>query len=72
MDDYQKKARENLLKEQQERLDKIRELDIELARLYEDLFRLKVKLNSLEKQRKALKTVYKYAHPYLWKGWDVT
>lgn len=72
MNDYQKKAREKLQKEQQERLDKIRELDIELATLYEDLFRLKVKLNSLEKQREALKTVYKQGHPYLWKGWDVT
>lgn len=72
MDDYQEKARQQLQKEQQERLDKIRELDIELATLYEDLFRLKVRIDSLEKQREAFKSIYKHAHPYLWKGWDVT
>ena len=72
MTDYEDKAREKLRKEQQERADKVRELDIQLAVLYEELFRIKMTITSLENQRDAIKSIYKSAHPYLWKGWDVT
>ena len=67
MTDYEEKAREKLRREQQDRLDMIRELDIELGNLYEQMFRIKMVITAIEGKREALKDIYKSAHPYLGK-----
>jgi hypothetical protein len=73
VDSYQEYVRKQILEEKQkERIYEIRQLDIKLAVLYEEMFRVKILINALEGKREALKDEYKNSHPYLWKGWDVT
>ncbi len=73
VDSYRDYVRKHVLEQRQaERLKKIHQLDIELAVLYEEMFRVELNIKALSGKREALKDEYKNGHPYLWKGWDVT
>ena len=73
VDSYREYVRKQILEQRQaERLEQIRQLDIELAVLYEEMFRVKLNIKALSGKREALKEQYKQGHPYLGKGWDVT